>query len=606
MKKQTSKQKQATEPQEHTLPQPLTGHSDTVEQIEISIIAVSPNNPRRSHTEADIRELADSITMHGVIQPITLRSSESGYMIVCGERRYRAAMMAGLTLIPAIVRPYTQEQAMEVTIIENLQRKDISPVEESDSFVLLMKQHGYTVEELTKRFGKSEKYIRSRLQLANLIDSVAELLNRESISLTVAMIISEFSTDIQQDIYEKHLAIDEPSSWINLTANAFRAMTAKAYTTDLNRFEFDKTECLSCTSNTANQTLFADSNCGGCTNRDCLIAKQRQHTVDICKKMIEENPSVAFAVPPQASIDGNLIQEIGEAGAEIFEVYANPLPEKPQEPKPTNYQSDAEYTEAVEEFEIDSEMYKGEMEIIEEKFSSGEYQKMIDLSTGTPQIGYRVLVEEKQPNPSAAASSSASASAPVSKAAATPAKVENPVEKLREQDKRNKAISIEKTVEDVKKMLQKEEITPIEFTEQEDNMLYFIMLSRLRSQHNEQLGLGDKYSISDENKVAVITSLTAEQKALIKRDFITSHLTEAIGANTKSELMLPFARLHFNDEVDKLAKPYNDVYEKRRTSIIQRLRALGAKLEPSKAKTKKSDKTEAHESSQKQSPEIAA
>lgn len=322
--------------------------------------------------------------------------------------------------------------------------------------------------------------------------------------------------------------------------------------------------------------------------------------------MIEENPSIAFAVPPQASIDGNLIQEIGEAGAEIFEVYANPLPPKPQEPKPADYQSDAEYTEAVEEFEIDSEMYKGEMEIIEEKFASGEYQKMIDLSTGTPQFGYRVLVEEKRSNPSAAASSSASASTPVSKATSTPAKVENPVEKLREQDKRNKAISIEKTVEDVKKMLQKEEITPIEFTEQEDNMLYFIMLSRLRSQHNEQLGLGDKYSISDENKVAVIASLTAEQKAIIKRDFITSHLTEAIGANTKSELMLQFARLHFNDEVDKLAKPYNDVYEKRRTSIIQRLRALGAKLEPNKAKTKKSDKTEAPESSQKQSPEIAA
>lgn len=582
MKKQPSKQKQATSTQEHTLPQPLTGHNDTVEQIETGSIAVNPNNPRRSHTEADIRELADSITMHGVIQPVTLRSTGNDYVIVCGERRYRAAVMAGLTEIPAIVRPYTEAQAMEVTIIENLQRKDISPVEESESFVLLMKQHGYTVEELTKRFGKSEKYIRSRLQLANLIESVADLLNREAISLTVAMIISEYTTDIQQDIYTNHLAIDEPRSWINLTANAFRTMTVVAYTTDLKRYAFDKTECLSCTSNTANQTLFADNDCGRCANRECLVAKQRQHTVYMCKKMIEENPSVAFAVQPQSNIDGNLIQEIGEAGGEIFEVHASSYPVQPAEPKPADYQTDAEYTEAVEEFEVDCEMYKGEMEIIEEKIASGEYQKVIDLSSGVPEIGYRVLVEEKRESPSSAASKSASGTA------SKPATVENPIEKLRAQDKRYKEISIEKTVEDVKKMLQKAEIEPVEFTDQEDNMLYYIMLGKLRSEHSGHLGLQERYSVSEEDKVAVIASLTPEQKAIIKRDFIVSHLTDTIGANPKSELMLQFARLHFNDAVEGIAKPYNKVYEKRRTSIIQRLRALGAKLEPTKAKAKKS------------------
>ena len=167
--------------------------TEVIQNIELSMIVCNPFNPRRYRTEEDLEELKQSIINYGIIQPVTLRSKDGKYEIVCGERRYKASLMAERSTIPAIIKDYSDAEAMEITILENLQRRDISPVEEAVSFGKLMEVRGYSIDDLVKQFGKTDKYIRSRLQLRNLIDEITELVVGEEITLGVALELSRYS-----------------------------------------------------------------------------------------------------------------------------------------------------------------------------------------------------------------------------------------------------------------------------------------------------------------------------------------------------------------------------------------------------------------------------
>jgi ParB family chromosome partitioning protein len=210
-----------------------------IQNIELPVIVCNPFNPRKYRPEEDLEELKTSIANFGIIQPVTLRPKGTGYEIVCGERRYRASVLAGLATIPAIVRDYSDGEAMEICILENLQRRDINPVEEALSFGKLMEVRGYSIEDLVKQFGKTDKYIRSRLQLRNLIDEVAALLAGEEITLGVALELARFCPDIQKEVYHEHLG-DDSYSWKRLQTGEFHRMLEKGYSTDLSNYEFDR------------------------------------------------------------------------------------------------------------------------------------------------------------------------------------------------------------------------------------------------------------------------------------------------------------------------------------------------------------------------------
>ena len=122
--------------------------------LDIKSIDANPNNPRKAFAEDALKELSESIKELGVLQPITVRPLDGGYQVVCGERRWRAANLAGLTEIPAIVRELNDEEAMDIAITENLQRNDVSPFEEADAFQFLIDNKNYTIADLCKRFGK--------------------------------------------------------------------------------------------------------------------------------------------------------------------------------------------------------------------------------------------------------------------------------------------------------------------------------------------------------------------------------------------------------------------------------------------------------------------
>ena len=172
---------------------------------------VEPNKsqPRQDFDEEELEALAESIRVHGVIQPLTVRQLDSGYyQIVAGERRWRASRMAGLTEIPAVVIEADDKKAMELALIENLQRQDLNPVEEALGYQSLMTDHGLTQEETSGRVGKSRSAVANALRLLNLTQPVLEKVRAGELSAGHARaVLSLKSEKKQQEAAQKIIAL---------------------------------------------------------------------------------------------------------------------------------------------------------------------------------------------------------------------------------------------------------------------------------------------------------------------------------------------------------------------------------------------------------------
>lgn len=155
----------------------------TVTEVMLSEIEPNREQPRKSFDEKALEELADSISRHGLIQPIVVTAKASGgYEIIAGERRWRASRMAGLRTVPVIIRELTDKQAMELALIENLQREDLNPVEEALGFRALMVSYNLTQEQLSETMGKSRSAIANTLRLLELTPEETESLRQDKIS----------------------------------------------------------------------------------------------------------------------------------------------------------------------------------------------------------------------------------------------------------------------------------------------------------------------------------------------------------------------------------------------------------------------------------------
>ncbi len=155
---------------------------DMVKYIKTFDIMPNVNQPRKTFDDEKIQELANSILEHGVIQPIVLRKKDKGYEIVAGERRWRAAIKAGLSEVPCLVRELDDEQNMLIAIIENMQREDLNPIEEAEGLNRMAVVFGMKQEEISKSVGKSRPYITNALRLLKLPDYVREMVSTGAIS----------------------------------------------------------------------------------------------------------------------------------------------------------------------------------------------------------------------------------------------------------------------------------------------------------------------------------------------------------------------------------------------------------------------------------------
>ncbi|WP_042147680.1 ParB/RepB/Spo0J family partition protein [Paucisalibacillus sp. EB02] len=156
---------------------------DVVQQLPIKECRPNPYQPRKTFNTDSIEELKESILEFGIIQPLIVRKSIKGFEIVVGERRFRAAKEAGLTEVPAIVKELTDEKMMELALLENLQREDLSPIEEGQAYANLMKELNITQEELSKRLGKSRSHIANMVRLLGLPDPIISYINNGELSM---------------------------------------------------------------------------------------------------------------------------------------------------------------------------------------------------------------------------------------------------------------------------------------------------------------------------------------------------------------------------------------------------------------------------------------
>ena len=538
-------------------------NGEKVQQIELSLIDLNPFNPRKYHNEAELNELAISIEHYGVIQPITLRpkSRSKRFEIVCGERRYRSCKIAGKKDIPAIVKPYSNDEAMEITIIENLQRKDISPIEEAYSFSQLIELRKYSIQDLSIQFGKSDSYIRTRLQLRNLIEEVELMVVNDEISLTNALEISKYNKEIQKDVYSKHLDEDGYYCWRKLNLNDFKSRLESNYSADLNKYAFDKTECLSCPFNSATFDLFAaDKECGKCQNFDCMQKKQNEYIVKSTMEIASKEEKIEVCVTPYSNPTTELTDKIKDIGYEVKSSRPNYFPVAPEKPNKKDFASKDEYQNAKDNYGAEMAEFSEEMDKIQHAITEGNAVKVIDISNNTPKMGYRYLKTEEE-------------------------KEENPIDKLKEQDKRYKEIAFEKTIEDVKKFIRGKDIGEPTFAELEENLLLYIMLKSLHSNHHKSLGIKNVYN--EDERATKVLKLTDEQKNIIKRDFIISQISETFKAGRQSDLLLEFVTLHFPDDVAGIKKVYYDVYEKRHDTIKKRIGELKSIAKSIKSDEKK-------------------
>lgn len=158
--------------------------TETVQEIPLDEIRPNPYQPRKTFDDSTLRELADSIKLNGVFQPVILRqSSVKGYEIIAGERRVRASRLAGKTTIPAIVREFDETAMIEVAILENLQREDLTPLEEAEGYQTLMNKLNLTQVDVAQRLGKSRPYIANHLRLLNLPQDVKRMLQEGLVSM---------------------------------------------------------------------------------------------------------------------------------------------------------------------------------------------------------------------------------------------------------------------------------------------------------------------------------------------------------------------------------------------------------------------------------------
>ncbi len=186
--------------------------NEEVVEIPLEELRPNPYQPRKVFDEEALQDLADSIKEHGVFQPIIIKKSIKGYEIIAGERRYRASKIAGLTKIPAIIRNFTDEQMMEIALLENLQRENLNAIEEAIAYKKMIQNLGITQEELAKKVGKSRSHVTNIIGLLRLPQEVQQLVADSKITMGHARALSKLESEeemkaLANKIIDEHLPV---------------------------------------------------------------------------------------------------------------------------------------------------------------------------------------------------------------------------------------------------------------------------------------------------------------------------------------------------------------------------------------------------------------
>lgn len=216
-------------------------HNAHVKEIALNSIKPNPYQPRKSFDQERLEDLAESIKLHGILQPIVLRKTISGYNIVVGKRRFRASKLAGSTTIPAIVKVLSDEDMMELAVIENLQREDLNAIEEAESYRKLMDELALTQQEVAQRLSKSRPYIANMLRLLQLPKDITQMVKDNKLSgahgrTLLAIKDKQKMKSIAKQAYRESWSVRTLEQYVNENTENKKSIKDKSHTTKKPKF----------------------------------------------------------------------------------------------------------------------------------------------------------------------------------------------------------------------------------------------------------------------------------------------------------------------------------------------------------------------------------
>lgn len=223
----------------------ILNDSSALSELKINEIIPNKGQPRKHFDQDKLKGLAESIQKYGVVQPIIVKKEPGGYSIIAGERRWRAARIAGLKTIPAIIKDMSSLEIMETALVENLQREDLNPIEEAEAYQKLINEHGLTQEEISKIVGKSRAYIANSVRLLSLSEKVKEMIVEELLTPGHARTLVTIADEEKQNklasyIIEKKLSVRETEEYVKKQQNKKENIKRKTNINDPSILEIEE------------------------------------------------------------------------------------------------------------------------------------------------------------------------------------------------------------------------------------------------------------------------------------------------------------------------------------------------------------------------------
>jgi ParB family chromosome partitioning protein len=335
-----------------------------VRRIPLKEIVPSSNNPRKTFNADELNELAESIKENGLLQPITVRpvKPENGsdefakYEIVCGERRYRATQLTGAEEIDCIIKELDDKQALTAMIFENMQRKDVDPMEEANAIDRLVNEFGVDVQQVAKMLGKSETFVRSRLRLNTTIDEFVDLMQNGPLVLTHLLEISKLPQEQQKVLYETNFTPECIARWKYKFPNIpqLKEMIDADVMMKLDKAVFSLVDetfedaegvinpCAKCPLNTQNDPANAgDVTAPRCMKRSCFLCKTKQHIIREAKLQQSDGKEIVYAGSEQENAE--IIAYAKEQGLELSPIGIRKTVIDPEEPKREDFTEEEFY-----------------------------------------------------------------------------------------------------------------------------------------------------------------------------------------------------------------------------------------------------------------------
>ncbi|MAS21207.1 MAG: partitioning protein [Leeuwenhoekiella sp.] len=559
-----------------------------IQNLPLGKIKTDPEQPRKTFKKDALQQLSESIEEHGVLQPITVRQLNGHYVIVMGERRYRASKLVGKKTIPCIVRTYENNDVLEVQIIENLQRQDLEPTEEAEAIAYLSEKYAPT--EIAKRLGRTDNFIRQRLKLAGLIEGFKHFVRNGEMTISLGVGVALFAPEEQQMMLET-MGKDFNAHQIN--------RMIKDQTYDLEKASFDVTDkklvpkagsCVECPFNAANQgNLFGEGKMV-CTKSACFETKKNKSFLNLIEKAKKQNILLIPEIRQYWADDENnqlIISQLEKSGLKVYllddvEIIENPI--KPtieairKEYQHYDYSEDelkAELKEAIENYEKELKNYNSATDngfVNGIVFHPETYQNK--------KVFVKVIEKSKD--------KSSDYSVPLESRKMEDCTPEEQIIKINEREIRKKHIENNKQFEEVVQMIRETEYIDTKKTLSTDEMVAFsISLFENNVDYMSQQKYFSKFlgNTSKMTKVEMVENFKKKFKKEIFHKLIRFMLTKQVHfgesnhVNNLTNISFYNAMQgYYKSKIASIEKEYTEKREKREARLKERIAVLEKKV----------------------------